>query len=93
MKKPSKKNPEVASVPMYHMADTTQAATFVLSTGAKLTVARNPKGVFIAGEYGKTKAHIALSEEASEVLLSALMLSRTDKLKPIPNCPLLPFTK
>lgn len=81
----------LGSHPMYHVPDTTAAAIFVLSTGARLTVARNPKGVFIEGELGEVKAHIALSEEASEVLLSALLHSRPDKTKPIPTALLLPF--
>ena len=80
-----------AGHPVYRMCETLKGSVFTLSTGAKLTVMRGKIGVFIAGEFGEVTKHISLSEEASEILLSALLTSRPDPRKPLPATKLLPI--
>ena len=76
--------------PVFHSKDITVGSTFILSTGAKLTVCRNPFGVFIRGTYGEVQSTIALSEEAAEILIACLVSSRPNKRAPLPCAILLP---
>lgn len=81
------------SHPSFSLREATAGSIFTLSSGAKLTVVRNPTGALISGEYGKITATIALSEEATEILISALILSRPNENAPLPNARLIPFAK
>lgn len=79
------------SHPKYRMANSTAGATFTLSSGAKLSVARGTDGVFIAGQLGEVKQHMAISHEGAETLLAALLLSRPSPASPLPYARLLPI--
>lgn len=69
----------------------THASVFTLTHGAELTIARNPTGVFLSGKFKDIQKSIAFSNEAAEILISALLASRPDNHEPLPFAELLPY--
>jgi hypothetical protein len=77
----------------YRFSATTAVVPFELKSGSKLRVMRSLDGVLIVSETGDRVAEIELTDEASECLLSALLETRVDKTKPLPNARLRPFVR
>ena len=69
----------------------THAAVFTLTHGGELTIARNPTGVFLSGKFQDIQKSIAFSNEAAEIVISALLASRADNHEPLPFAELLPY--
>jgi|688.fasta_scaffold1403760_2 hypothetical protein len=72
-------------------AEITHAAVFTLRHGSKFAIARTPDGVFLAATSDTSENRIAFSNEAADILISALLSSRADRFAPLPHVELFPY--
>lgn len=69
----------------------THAAVFTLKHGSKFAIARTPDGVFLSARSDTSENRIAFSNEAADILISALLSSRADRFAPLPHVELFPY--
>jgi hypothetical protein len=82
----SKRNPKE-----FDPKEITHAAVFTLKHGSKFAIARTPDGVFLSARSGNSENKIAFSNEAADILISALLSSRADRFAPLPHVELFPY--
>lgn len=68
----------------YRASEATHAACFELPNGAKLAIARTPSAWYVAGIRDGKRKQIALSHEATEVFVSAVLNTRARR-RPLPT--------
>lgn len=82
----SKRNPHE-----FDFKEVTHAAVFTLKHGSKFAIARTPDGVFLSARTDSSEDRIAFSNEAADILISALLSSHPDKFKRLPRVELPPY--
>ncbi len=75
----------------FDFKEITHAAVFTLKHGSTFAIARTPDGVYLSARSDNSENRIAFSNEAADILISALLSSRADRFTPLPHVELFPY--